>query len=341
MRLGQRLQPIYNGGVGGETTTQILARVGTIAALNPKPGWCLVQGGSNDATAGITAATTIANVKATYDALLAAGIGVIATTVPPHSAAASLTGAGPINRAIKEYAQTKAGIILVDWYPYLADPSAGTFLVGSDDTIHPNAGGASTMGRALADVLSVAFPPADQLIAANTDSQNLIANGMFVGTAGALGTSTGQLATSWTSRFGANAALSKVARSDGPLAPWQQVALTSPGLTTGDMYVTWPAVAGDVVVAEVEFEIDSGTLTTLTDLALIVARASGTTIIASANRNAAQTAIGNGAITWPARGVLRTAPTTVAVTETGFLFVKFSATAGIARFGRASLKKVA
>jgi len=262
IRLGGRIQAVANKGVGGNTTTQMLARLGAdILAMNPLPGWVLYQGGTNDPPNGITTPTTIANDKACFDQLRAAGIGVVITAMPPHGTNKTQ---GAINRARRDYALANPGCLWVDWFTYTANPVDATWPVAtlgtSDDGIHPNIAGASVMGKALYDVLSVAFPPLDIMDAgSNADAESLITNSGMTGTTGALGTSTGVLATGWTGRYGANAVLSKVARTDGPLSEWQQVAMTSPGAVAGDMYQSWAAPIGSVLQASAEFQTDPAT----------------------------------------------------------------------------------
>lgn len=66
--LHQRIDIVANAGISGNTSTQMLARVQT-DVVTYDPGWVFVGGPVNDAPAGISSATTIANMTAIYQAL--------------------------------------------------------------------------------------------------------------------------------------------------------------------------------------------------------------------------------------------------------------------------------
>lgn len=62
-----------NLGVSGNTTTQMLARIGA-ATLNYEPIMGFILGGVNDPGNGISSATTTSNISAMVDSLIAAGV---------------------------------------------------------------------------------------------------------------------------------------------------------------------------------------------------------------------------------------------------------------------------
>lgn len=274
VRMRYGLRAVANKGVGGNTTAQMLARLDAdVLQFTPKPGWVLVNGYANDAAAGTPTATTISNLTSICDQIRAAGMGVILTAALPKGA--TPTGQGKINRALQEYTYSKPDVIWVDWYSQIADPSEGTFhklpVSGSngshvtDDQIHPNAGGASKMGKVLADTLTARgiYPKEGFTFGSNVDAEQKLANPGMVGTSGTIGTASGVVATNWTSRYGANATLSKVARTDGIPGEWQQVTYAGPGYQQGDMYYQFSGLTvGDIIVAAVEFELDVNTIPT-------------------------------------------------------------------------------
>lgn len=154
---GWPLGPIYEHGVGGDTTAQMLARVGTVTALDVS--YCVVLGGANDAAAGTGSPTTIANLRDVLDALVAADIVPIVGTILPRSGISdpteqeTITGTNAWLRTTMLASYPTA--VLVDWNDEMNDgdeltPNAALF----SDAIHPNAAGATVMAGVLDDVLA-------------------------------------------------------------------------------------------------------------------------------------------------------------------------------------------
>lgn len=151
------LGPVYEQGVGGDTTAQMLARIGAITALDI--GYCVVLGGANDAAAGTGSATTIANLEDILDALVAANITPIVGTILPRTGISdpteqeTITGTNAWLRTTMLASYPTA--VLVDWNDEMNDgdeltPNAALF----SDAIHPNAAGATVMAGVLDDVLA-------------------------------------------------------------------------------------------------------------------------------------------------------------------------------------------
>lgn len=240
--LGERkLDITANAGVGGNTTAQMLARIST-DVLAYTPGWVVVLGGTNDASNGVAAATTIANLKSIFQQILATGAKVVACTITPsdyiNANSAYQLAAGDVNNWIRAYSQATAGMVLCDWAGYLANPADGTpltaFFQGSVGTrVHPECDGAAVMGRVLADALRPHVPRWCGAAQGLQDTRNLAPNSTFQGSGGTItaGTGvTGTLATSWTvySSDGGSVApcvVSTTARTDGVQGNWQQFKL--------------------------------------------------------------------------------------------------------------------
>jgi lysophospholipase L1-like esterase len=252
-----KYRPIYEGGVSGNTTTQILARVNEIIAQ--RPAWCMVHGGINDIVAGVSAATITANLQSIYEELTRNQIRVIVATVLPCTA---VNTAGlkavlqSVNRWIKEYAWNHPNCILVDWYHVIADPATGDPAANmTTDGTHPAAPGAALLGDFLYDILNPLVPDIDLLPNSIQDTaDNVIGNGFFAGDVAGV-------ATDWATNLGtAPITPSKVARTDGKPGVWQQIQATGAG-SVNLSYLTTSGIGtkvniGDRVYFQIEFETD-------------------------------------------------------------------------------------
>lgn len=157
---GSKLLPIFNAGVGGETTAQMLVRIAAVTAVNPQ--FVVVDGGKNDIAAGTSAATVEANITSILTTLLAAGAKVVVNTQPPTTTmnAAAITQLSLLNAWIKALA-------IAHVYP--AD--TGTALTTGDGVtqnaamydgglVHPSAAGRAAMANVLAPVITTAVAAA-------------------------------------------------------------------------------------------------------------------------------------------------------------------------------------
>lgn len=294
MRLGQRIDLVaragtLNGGITGQTTAQILARVQS-DVIDLAPGWCHVLAGTNDMLQSVPVATTIANLTAIYNTLAAAGIRVVAGTIPPFAAATTaqfrLTEA--LNQFVRSQGLTRRGFVVADYHAVLAGPT-GTWRIATvaytADGTHPSAGGAARMGKVLADALAPRVPAVNRLPSSNMDDAdsgaalpNLAPNPMFTGTTGTVGAGgSGVMPTSWTlNRSGGSGSLtgtvvSVVSRTDDKPGQWLQIASTT---IVDAIRVQAPSIAGvtagDRIQVMVEFETEG-----ITDLSTLRAIAIG------------------------------------------------------------------
>lgn len=155
IELGWPFRIVADLGVSGDTTAQILARVGDVLAY--KPSWCCVMGGIND-VAGVSYATTITNLTAIYTALQSAGISVLACTIIPADAHTTTPAYGykrrKINEWIKWYATQTSGIVVADTERAIVNPDTGGPASNmTTDGTHPTNIGARRMGRAIVAAL--------------------------------------------------------------------------------------------------------------------------------------------------------------------------------------------
>ncbi|WP_235338380.1 SGNH/GDSL hydrolase family protein [Paenibacillus wulumuqiensis] len=274
--LGQAFEFTGNYGVSGQRSDEILKRVGDVINVD-KPSYCFVLAGVNDisqqATKNTTAAGTFANIRAIYDALTNAGVTVIALTLPASNSWTTDTQNAmyfELNRLIKDYARVSPNIILVDGGSAYLDPaSLGPVTGMTVDGTHPAPGGASRMGRLLADELRkhIKLQPTT-LAYSNIDPGNMLKNATFSGTGGTAANAsiTGDIAANWIGAAYSSATVvaSKVNRS---LRMGQRQRLTiSGGTATGNAYlyqdVSTGFAAGDKVYGQIALEIDASSVVT-------------------------------------------------------------------------------
>lgn len=184
-----QFQYIGNMGIGGQTTTQILARFDN-DVIAQKPDACFIIAGTNDLTAeyGTPAAKAIVaqcmnNIEQMVLKCLLAGIQVFLATPPPRDAAnVSTQNIQPYYYDLARY----YAIPILDINRVVVDPATGTYKAGlSADGVHPNA----TACDSISTELAKAFANPEQYIrrpfiapvaflTVNNDS-NLCVNGNF------------------------------------------------------------------------------------------------------------------------------------------------------------------
>lgn len=251
--LGERgLTVVANAGVGGDTTTQMLARIDA-DVLAVDAGFVFVMGGINDIAGNLsTADVVIANLAEIYSRLRAAGYVVIAGTVTPVQPAH--TNYGPtvtgrlatVNAWIK--AEAAAGrVVLADVAAALVDSAGVPIAEYYADATHPGPAGARMMGLAVAD----AVVPYVQHGRRRRQS-NLLANGVM------LNPSSG-LAAGWTKGDTGSTSVATVDAAPDGIGNRQclEVAFAASGnssyLRGEDVFAK--VQSGDVVQAECEVEV--------------------------------------------------------------------------------------
>lgn len=157
---GYPLSFLDNAGVGGQKTAAMLARVQT-DVVDLDPGVCVVLGGSNDVYGAESASTITTNLAAIYDALDAAGIRIIACTIPPQGNldAAQQTALTTANTWIRDNYDSWPNALLADFNPAMTidglpgwEPDPALFNV---DELHPNASGEAAMSSVMEATLGL------------------------------------------------------------------------------------------------------------------------------------------------------------------------------------------
>jgi lysophospholipase L1-like esterase len=261
----------YVAGHAGWTSTQIQAQFAPEVVLRA-PSACTIMAGTNDAAG--TSATIIANLKAMYDAALAAGIYVYACAILPRPTAGAQQQADivAVNAWIPTYWATHSGGEFVDLFSTIyVGPNQAVLVNTLVDTVHPTNTGAQLLGTTLgarfaqrARTTALVSMPSDDFYV-NAQSTNLCRTPLMLAGGGVLNPGvTGTVALNYTAnRFAGapNAAASLVARADG-VGNDQVFALTA--FAPGDgfnfqCYVpgAYNGVVGDRQYLEVAVTVDA------------------------------------------------------------------------------------
>jgi lysophospholipase L1-like esterase len=136
---------VYNEGVGGQTSTQILARFAA-DALSHSPDYIVINAGTNDYAGGtlIFPSITESNLGAMFNATIAAGAKVIVFTVMPYATwiPHSQTKWSEVNAWIRT--QASANIAVIDAAELMAgpvDPQVLNPIYDDGSNIHANLAG--------------------------------------------------------------------------------------------------------------------------------------------------------------------------------------------------------
>lgn len=186
--LGQRWALVRNAGVGGNTTTQMLARLQADVLAYPS-GWVIVCGGGNDiGTLGLSAAQVETNLTEIITGLRAAGRRVLLMTIPPSSAFDTLAKRQAwmaVNAWIRDLPLTYLGLVVADITPAVADPATAAAATGMTvDGVHWSIAGAHRVGRIVADALTSYQPPRPPVWRSVVDAKMVLGAPGFAGGAG-------------------------------------------------------------------------------------------------------------------------------------------------------------
>lgn len=346
-----------NFGVAGETSSQVLARVGQVVAA--RPNICTVLAGTNDGAISGGSATTIANLDAIYSALTGAGILVIAIPITPRGSGTTAERQRMLR--VNDWIKRRSGrnFIVLDLTENFGHsawvPKAGY----TYDNLHPTPVGAFQIGKALAALVTALIPSApapgvttlDTYDAVNNPSGNLLPNGVMAGTGGGLATGfTGQLANNHfingtPAMQSTSVVFSKSTFADGIRAAqrvvWSGTYASALGFQIASNSTPAWASAGDVLEATIEVEVAAGSNAHFSffDYTAWSSGYGGGTDLAISATNASPTE------GWS--GILKTPPITVpAALTTLSIGLQFTAvgTSGTAQldmtFGAARLSKV-
>lgn len=267
-QLGHRLKMVGNGGVPGDTTEQILARMDALLAI--PSDIVSVEGGTNDFAQGWPASRTITALSAIYAKVRAKGPRLVVLTTMSRSTMNNTAGyayLATVNQFIKNYARKTPGVILADICSAMTDPATGIPYISpfhTADGTHQNAIGAQAMGKILADSIRPFLPSVDVFSSNNLDPLNYMRNACNTGTTGTVANGiTGTPGTQWSLSAGSgtvDCAVSKVARTDGLPGEWTRLTIgaTNTANIIASGGVLWDLTGanglkpGDIITAAIE-----------------------------------------------------------------------------------------
>ena len=160
----------------GFTSTSLLPYVSTeVTTLSPKPSFCFLSVGSNDAGSGVAASAFLANIATIVAEMRAARIEPILMSVPPRTAVYGLLG--EYNMRLARFARDNA-LHIMDTYGPLADPATGQPLAAlTSDGIHPNPSGVQAVVARAVSELAPQFRKPFDLTALAVSPANILPNG--------------------------------------------------------------------------------------------------------------------------------------------------------------------
>lgn len=357
--LGYRAYTAVYGGIGGNITTQMLARLTTdiITPLSAyvtagRDVYCLVMGGVNDSvnTSDIVATAT-GNLEAIYDALIVAGIIPIACTITPTSTVTTptqLANWDGIQSWLRSYCPANS-IMLCDSDGDCRDASVSAARVWNTgythDGVHPTAKGARAISHAIITQLAALLPEIDHFSPSlDTPSSFLASNPAMAGVGGRAvdDGATGYAADAWEISYGAG---SKLARSDGNVGEWQVMAIGASGVRLNpgtSVDVTSGFSVGDTVMCQAEIYCNDD-WDTITQFVLYLDFRNGGGALGSAYSCFANNPY-TGEIPNPNPDgivVLRTIPSVIPIGTTAIrTYLYFVGTAGTIQVGRYELKNL-
>lgn len=134
---GGRARFIRNGGVSGENSTQVLARLPAFIAANPCD-MLIIGVGTNDGRQGVTDAVYEANCAAAIQQCRAAGIIPVFLTMPPNNeSSANRTAIQTKVRALQRVCSTYGVMLSHRWQA--SNDGTYTYKAGTnEDTLHPH-----------------------------------------------------------------------------------------------------------------------------------------------------------------------------------------------------------
>ncbi|MFP5213067.1 MAG: SGNH/GDSL hydrolase family protein [Acidobacteriota bacterium] len=224
IRGGGRVHMLHNAGIGGNRTDQMVTRFATDVAAY-RPDKVFIKGGTNDIDV-LTTAQTLANLQQLVMLVKSIGATPIICTIPPKSGKATAVNA--INLGVKRIARSNR-ITLVDFHSVLANEATGNLTAAYDsgDGVHPSKTGARAMADAAISATAHLWQPLNFLPTDNTDTNNMLANGLFLTDAGADG-----VADSWTKGGTSSTVVSSLVTDAAIKGKWQQFVRTDSGSVT-------------------------------------------------------------------------------------------------------------
>lgn len=219
----QRLHMVRNAGVFGDRTSNMLARFSS--DVTPyAPNIVVIMGGTNDYANGVSFSTFRTNITALVAATYAINAIPVLATIPPRDTGGYETTIEQWNMWLRDYAERNGLPAVLDFYRVLTDPTNNHYASAYfSDGVHPNGAGYAAMGEVAAFSLAYLTPDnSPALPVANTNTNNLISDGLFLTDANANGVS-----DSWTPGSAPTGVVKALVVDSAVLGKMQQVTMTS------------------------------------------------------------------------------------------------------------------
>lgn len=172
---------VYNAGIAGQRTDQMLARIQT-DVIAKKTDMCVILGGTNDVSQSIPITTTRANIESMITTLLTNNILPVLCKIPPRNGTTYDSGTSLVNLNVVDLAR-KYKLPLIDFYSVVTT-NIGDYIsspVYTTDGTHPTAIATKQMAIKALNTLSPYINGfVDHLPSDNLDPNNLAPNGCFV-----------------------------------------------------------------------------------------------------------------------------------------------------------------
>ena len=260
-----RIRLVRNAGVGGESTSDYLARFDTDVTADGTPNTVVIGGGENDIQEGVPIATTRANIEAMVAKTYALGATPVLRTTMPHSLSNAVRQKiGAVNHWTRNYGADH-GIGVLDFWAQVVDPATGQYQAAlTADGVHPSAAGAKILGQYVVDTLCARMPTtALSLPADPTDAGQLAPTPLFT-------TDVSGTPTLWNAIGGSPAGVTRSMVTD-PLVPGRMARIANVGSTAAVSLQTSSsridvddASPGDVLEVAGLFTSDGGVTATVT-----------------------------------------------------------------------------
>lgn len=232
---------IFNAGVSGERSDQMLARIQT-DVVSRKPKYCSILAGTNDIGQDIPLTTIMANIESMMTILLANHITPILCTIPPrdNDTATRRLNLDLLNTYVRELA-FKNGLHLLDFYSVLVDPSNGNYKSGyTGDNIHPGITAVKAMSQYVVDTLVPKLNVCDVPLPKWNDSPiNIINKGLFV-----VDTNADGIADGWDAPYGSGTFTKALVTDSAIHGKWQEIVKTDAAATSVSFGQSFPKSSG-------------------------------------------------------------------------------------------------
>ncbi len=301
---GQLLDVVSIQGIPGDTSANLLARLGDIwlydgylNTISARPDYVLVEIGTNDV---FLIQRTASAINADIDSIVSTikgngSIPILMTITARNSATTPLFAVmQEVNRHIVSIGKNDSSVIVIDAFGATRDPAVLTGAAITNyliDLAHLTNLGAYRVGKTIADTLVAKIGGGVKGKSVNNfggDTSNFYTNNALIGTAGTAGTGvTGTVPTNLTvNRSGSTLATVVSVEAVANELPW--VVLTSSGATAGDIaqalltsrvLCSASVAAGAAIIGEVEFSASAFTALRRLDLYIECYNGSGSKYI--------------------------------------------------------------